>query len=123
MPNGIRWGLQVRCTMLDSAGPSAAFKKPGSLLHCPTYIDQNSAVQQNHGKLAPSMYAEAEPKHPLERCLRVLPHHNDSGGFFVAVLHKTAEISVPRLVPCSTLVLKARYVLISRLLSMRRCKY
>lgn len=28
----------------------------------------------------------------LEQCLRVWPHQNDSGGFFVALLEKTAEI-------------------------------
>ena len=27
----------------------------------------------------------------LERCLRLLPHHNDGGGFFVAVFEKLAE--------------------------------
>ena len=54
------------------------------------------ALQQNHGKLAPSMYADPEPRYPLERCLRVLPHHNDTGGFFVAVLRKTSEITSPR---------------------------
>ena len=53
-------------------------------------------LQQNHGKLAPSMYADPEPRYPLERCLRVLPHHNDTGGFFVAVLRKTSEITSPR---------------------------
>ena len=30
---------------------------------------------------------------PLDRCMRVLPHHGDTGGFFVAVLHKTGPIA------------------------------
>jgi hypothetical protein len=33
----------------------------------------------------------AEALH-LERCLRLLPHHADTGGFFVAVLMKAAEL-------------------------------
>ncbi|XP_035223490.1 RNA cytosine C(5)-methyltransferase NSUN2-like, partial [Stegodyphus dumicola] len=28
----------------------------------------------------------------LERCLRVLPHHQDTGGFFVAVIQKTNKL-------------------------------
>ncbi len=37
--------------------------------------------------------ADAAP--PLERCLRVLPHGADTGGFFVAVLRKTRELPAP----------------------------
>ncbi|GIL73181.1 hypothetical protein Vretifemale_3370 [Volvox reticuliferus] len=29
---------------------------------------------------------------PLERCMRFLPHHGDTGGFFVAVLRKVSEL-------------------------------
>merc|ERR1712202_121886 len=28
----------------------------------------------------------------LERCMRFLPHHQDTGGFFVAVIRKTASL-------------------------------
>lgn len=28
---------------------------------------------------------------PLERCMRILPHHDDTGGFFVAVFEKVAR--------------------------------
>ncbi len=28
----------------------------------------------------------------LQQCLRVYPHHQDTGGFFVALLHKAAEL-------------------------------
>jgi hypothetical protein len=30
---------------------------------------------------------------PLERCMRFLPQHNDTGGFFVAVLEKVAPLA------------------------------
>lgn len=29
---------------------------------------------------------------PLERCLRILPHDQDTGGFFVAVFKKVAAL-------------------------------
>ncbi|KAF9183005.1 hypothetical protein BGZ51_004308 [Haplosporangium sp. Z 767] len=48
------------------------------------------------GKFYPSMWA---PKNAgelhLERCLRIYPHLQDTGGFFVAVLKKTAPFVVP----------------------------
>ena len=47
------------------------------------------------------MYADSEADFPLERCLRVLPHHNDTGGFFVAVLEKTAELPRRRVSACA----------------------
>ncbi|CDW54989.1 tRNA (cytosine(34) C(5)) methyltransferase [Trichuris trichiura] len=31
----------------------------------------------------------------LERCMRILPHHQNTGGFFVAVLRKVGEVSIP----------------------------
>ncbi|XP_058795970.1 tRNA (cytosine(34)-C(5))-methyltransferase [Phymastichus coffea] len=38
-------------------------------------------------KMFPPNKDEAEKYH-LERCMRILPHHQDTGGFFVAVLEK-----------------------------------
>ena len=35
---------------------------------------------------------------PLERCMRILPHHADTGGFFVAVFEKTASYPAPKYV-------------------------
>lgn len=29
----------------------------------------------------------------MEHCLRIHPHHNDSGGFFIAMFEKTEEFS------------------------------
>ncbi|KAK5809917.1 S-adenosyl-L-methionine-dependent methyltransferase [Linnemannia elongata] len=43
------------------------------------------------GKFYPSMWAPANAGElHLERCLRIYPHLQDTGGFFVAVLKKTA---------------------------------
>lgn len=48
---------------------------------------------QAHAKLFSSMFAreDAGDLH-LERCMRLLPHQADTGGFFVAVLQKVAEL-------------------------------
>ncbi|KIY92797.1 hypothetical protein MNEG_15166 [Monoraphidium neglectum] len=44
-------------------------------------------------KLSPTMFPSPEKAAlPLERCMRFLPHHNDTGGFFVAVIEKVAPI-------------------------------
>ncbi|XP_049879908.1 tRNA (cytosine(34)-C(5))-methyltransferase [Pectinophora gossypiella] len=43
----------------------------------------------------PQMFPPAAPdadKYHLDRCIRILPHHQDTGGFFVAVLEKTAPL-------------------------------
>ena len=48
---------------------------------------------QAHTKLCKSMFAEGDISSlHLERCMRLLPHHGDTGGFFVAVLQKVAEL-------------------------------
>ena len=45
------------------------------------------------GKMTHTMFADylSEPL-PLERCIRVYPHQQDTGGFFIAILEKKAEI-------------------------------
>ena len=35
---------------------------------------------------------EQSARFPLERCMRVLPHHGDTGGFFIAVFRKTGPV-------------------------------
>ncbi|KAK5108154.1 hypothetical protein LTR62_008750 [Meristemomyces frigidus] len=45
------------------------------------------------GKMAPGMFApEQEEQIPLEHCMRVYPHQQDTGAFFIAVLEKQSEI-------------------------------
>lgn len=43
------------------------------------------------GRLSPTMFPPEESL-PLERCIRVYPHLQDTGGFFIAVLEKKSEI-------------------------------
>ncbi|KAL8987161.1 MAG: hypothetical protein Q9177_003608, partial [Variospora cf. flavescens] len=48
-------------------------------------------VQDNPGKLVEGMFPPKEP-FPLDRCMRVYPHLQDTGGFFITVLEKKSEI-------------------------------
>lgn len=45
------------------------------------------------GRLVPTMFPRTEGGEavPLERCMRVYPHLQDTGGFFIAVLEKKAD--------------------------------
>ncbi|KAL7789049.1 S-adenosyl-L-methionine-dependent methyltransferase [Trichoderma ceciliae] len=44
------------------------------------------------GRLVPSMFPDPEGSGlPLERCMRVYPHLQDTGGFFITVLEKKSE--------------------------------
>lgn len=44
-------------------------------------------------KIVPGMFApEPEEQIPLKHCMRVYPHQQDTGGFFITVLEKVGEI-------------------------------
>lgn len=44
-------------------------------------------------RVVPGMFApEAEEEIPLEHCMRVYPHQQDTGGFFITALEKLSEI-------------------------------
>ncbi len=52
--------------------------------------DESAGTALN--RVVPTMFAnEASAQLPLERCLRVYPHLQDTGGFFIVVLEKRAE--------------------------------
>lgn len=52
--------------------------------------------QSRHTQIRPTMFPPSPPEQlqslHLERCLRILPHHQNTGGFFVAVLVKKAAM-------------------------------
>lgn len=56
-------------------------------------------VAEGKAQLDPSMFPPPTSADlPLHLCMRFLPHHQDTGGFFVAVLEKTrecADLEVP----------------------------
>lgn len=60
------------------------------------YNTWEEASQNKAYKLTKSMFPDAEAdKLPLERCMRILPHHSDTGGFFIAVFEKVAKYPQP----------------------------
>ena len=53
-------------------------------------VPENVAQTQIHTAMFSSNYQPTnQVDYHLERCMRLLPHHNDCGGFFVALLKKT----------------------------------
>jgi len=71
----------------------------GDLSWYDTYDDAR-ARSPAPGLFAPSMWppppgAGGRAAPPLERCLRLLPHLQDTGGFFVALLRKRAPLPGP----------------------------
>lgn len=46
---------------------------------------------EGFGRLAEGMFPPGDPL-PLDRCMRVYPHLQDTGGFFITVLEKLTEI-------------------------------
>ncbi|XP_060915385.1 RNA cytosine C(5)-methyltransferase NSUN2 [Labrus mixtus] len=59
----------------------------------PTWADVPSS---RHTQIRPTMFPPTDPEKlasmHLERCMRILPHHQNTGGFFVAVLVKKAPM-------------------------------
>ncbi|KAL8683653.1 MAG: hypothetical protein Q9186_000426 [Xanthomendoza sp. 1 TL-2023] len=53
--------------------------------------DSWTQAQDDPARLVEGMFPPKEPL-PLDRCIRVYPHLQDTGGFFIAVLEKKAEI-------------------------------
>merc|ERR1719277_203342 len=51
-----------------------------------------------HKLLRPGTFppaVDSDVSRALPRCVRVLPHHNDTSGFFIAVFDKVREVSAP----------------------------
>lgn len=62
-------------------------------------IFKDSDGKSNNGQelmddsVAPTSNLEAEVSDlPLERCMRIVPHDQNSGAFFIAVLHKLSPL-------------------------------
>ncbi|KAL3143427.1 hypothetical protein ABBQ38_002248 [Trebouxia sp. C0009 RCD-2024] len=60
------------------------------------YETWEEACENKAQKLTRSMFPNADTASlPLERCMRILPHHSDTGGFFIAVLEKVGKFPQP----------------------------
>ncbi|KAM6899575.1 RNA cytosine C(5)-methyltransferase NSUN2 [Xenentodon cancila] len=60
------------------------------------YSDWSEVPSSRHTQIRPTMFPPKDPEKVvsmhLERCMRILPHHQNTGGFFVAVLVKKAPM-------------------------------
>ncbi|KAF3707686.1 tRNA (cytosine(34)-C(5))-methyltransferase [Channa argus] len=60
------------------------------------YSDWSEVPSGRHTQIRPTMFPQKDPEKlasmHLERCMRILPHHQNTGGFFVAVLVKKAPM-------------------------------
>uniref|UniRef100_A0A673HFF7 tRNA (cytosine(34)-C(5))-methyltransferase n=1 Tax=Sinocyclocheilus rhinocerous TaxID=307959 RepID=A0A673HFF7_9TELE len=60
------------------------------------YSDWSKVPTSRHTQIRPTMFPPTDPEKlanmKLERCMRILPHHQNTGGFFVAVLVKKAPM-------------------------------
>ncbi|KAJ7991702.1 hypothetical protein DPEC_G00286620 [Dallia pectoralis] len=60
------------------------------------YNDWSEVPANRHTQIRPTMFpptnTEKLAQMKLERCMRILPHHQNTGGFFVAVLVKKASM-------------------------------
>lgn len=58
--------------------------------------EKQAKGEEGLGRLAEAMFppiaSSEEDRVPLERCIRVYPHLQDTGGFFITVLEKLSEI-------------------------------
>ncbi|CEO97740.1 unnamed protein product (mitochondrion) [Plasmodiophora brassicae] len=73
-------------------------RRPG--LSTWTVFDRDmNRVETPNADLRESLFppsAEELSRYHLERCVRVVPHDQDTGGFFIAVLEKSPTAKVPR---------------------------
>ncbi|XP_037385534.1 RNA cytosine C(5)-methyltransferase NSUN2 isoform X1 [Talpa occidentalis] len=60
------------------------------------FADWSDVPHSRHTQIRPTMFPPKDPERlqamHLERCLRILPHHQNTGGFFVAVLVKKSSM-------------------------------
>ncbi|XP_034560351.1 RNA cytosine C(5)-methyltransferase NSUN2 [Notolabrus celidotus] len=60
------------------------------------FSDWSEVPSTRHTQIRPTMFPPTDPEKlasmHLERCMRILPHHQNTGGFFVAVLVKKAPM-------------------------------
>jgi multisite-specific tRNA:(cytosine-C5)-methyltransferase len=69
--------------------------KAGRVWHSYQEVEAHRAVYGDGGqsRIAESMFPPQNDL-PLERCMRVYPHQQDTGAFFIALLEKRTEIKV-----------------------------
>uniref|UniRef100_A0A8C8HZL3 tRNA (cytosine(34)-C(5))-methyltransferase n=1 Tax=Oncorhynchus tshawytscha TaxID=74940 RepID=A0A8C8HZL3_ONCTS len=77
------------------------------------YKDWSEVPVNRHTQIRPTMFPPTDTEKlanmKLERCMRILPHHQNTGGFFVAVLVKKAPMPWNRRFPKREVPVKVNY--------------
>jgi 16S rRNA C967 or C1407 C5-methylase (RsmB/RsmF family) len=76
------WPPSAQGKEAEEVGVGSAKEIPGA----------GQGVGKKRGNANKRAKKRKKQKFPLERCLRILPHLQDSGGFFVALLRKVAPL-------------------------------
>lgn len=72
--------------------PGLSYWRPASKDNLEGYSSFDEVPEKWHTQVRPQMFPSGDPSHHLERCLRLLPHQQDTGGFFIAVLEKVRPL-------------------------------
>lgn len=68
-----------------------------------TKMDQKSNTHSDTAKGLGSKSITTDSNFPLHRCMRIVPHDQNSGAFFIAVLHKVAPLNDRQIVDMAKL--------------------
>jgi len=106
--NSVYHDCEGTIDIVDVSNQYPGLKRSKGLSQWKVYYDQNhissfeDVPSELKDKYSASMFStNVTPK--IERCMRFLPHQNDSGAFFVTVIEKLEEKSLP--IPLSPKVL------------------
>jgi len=129
-------GATMSISLLPTHDLLPAFKRRHGLLSWPV-LDAAGVIHStkpcdydklSSRSLVPSMFAPANARQlRLQRCMRVYPHLQDTGGFFVALFCKreyTGDVLAPPLPvpPCLTPVLNLKAASIAAVASSKKSK-
>jgi multisite-specific tRNA:(cytosine-C5)-methyltransferase len=82
-----------KCAIVQSMFPSGLSLK-GTLNEGTTnHLTEESVSEEPKETGASAHSGEMEvSEHPLERCMRIVPHDQNSGAFFIAILQKISPL-------------------------------
>lgn len=72
--------------------PGLSYWRPASKDNLDGYTSFEEVPDKWKTQVRPQMFPVGDANHHLERCLRLLPHQQDTGGFFIAILEKVRPL-------------------------------
>lgn len=91
--NSIQEGQSVCDDIEVNTGSNGSFSRNFSIEKTnKVYCDTDGISNSNTTKHSDSTPNSTSSNFPLHRCMRIVPHDQDSGAFFIAVLHKLSPL-------------------------------